>query len=74
MENRTPSLDDGQRSACVWLDYSLTAPYVQHKQSNGNVQYRYYAKAGRIVLLKTESRNHELIFAEGYVYGADGRL
>ncbi len=32
-----------------------------------------YDKAGRIVLLKTESRNRELLFAEGYVYGADGK-
>lgn len=57
----------------VTFSYDKTGKEIKRTLNNGNVQYRYYDKAGRIVLLKTESRNRELLFAEGYVYGADGK-
>lgn len=57
----------------VTFSYDKAGKEIKRTLNNGNVQYRYYDKAGRIVLLKTEIRNRELLFAEGYVYGADGK-
>ena len=57
----------------VTFSYDKAGKEIKRILNNGNVQYRYYDKAGRIVLLKTESRNRKLLFAEGYVYGEDGK-
>ena len=64
---------DNKQRLRISLKYDSNGREVQRNFSNGNSINTSYDRAGRIILITQKSSLNELVWAEGYAYGSDGK-
>ena len=64
---------DNKQRVSVKLAYNKNGSEVLRKFGNGTEEQTLYDKAGRVIVKLQKSERNELLWAEGYVYGDDGK-
>ena len=71
--NEIIEVSDNKLNFKISLKYDENMREIQRSFSNGVIQNTYYDRAGRVILITQSSAKKELLWAEGYVYGSDGK-
>ncbi|MBP5602229.1 MAG: RHS repeat-associated core domain-containing protein, partial [Treponema sp.] len=71
--NEIIEIYDNKLNFKITLKYDEIMREIQRSFSNGVSQNTFYDKAGRVILITQNSSKKELLWAEGYVYGGDGK-
>ena len=64
---------DNMQRMGLSFEYDSNGQETKRTFLNGIIQETFYDKAGRIILITQKAQRGELLWAEGYVYGADGK-
>lgn len=71
--NEVKEIFDNKQRVSVKLAYNKNGSEVLRKFGNGTSEETLYDKAGRVIVRLQKSERNELLWAEGYVYGDDGK-
>ena len=71
--NNVKELFDNKQRMRVQLEYDKNGREVLRKFGNGTSEATLYDKAGRVIVKMQKSDRNELLWAEGYLYGDDGK-
>ena len=64
---------DNKQTLSVKLEYDKNGREILRKFGNGTTEATLYDKAGRTIVKAQNSERGELLWAEGYLYGEDGK-
>ena len=71
--NDLKEIFDNKQRVSVQLEYNKNGQEVLRKFGNGTKEQTCYDKAGRITLKCQKNSLGEILWGEGYIYGADGK-
>ena len=71
--NEVKEIFDNKQRVRVQLDYNINGQEVLRKYANGIREQTLYDEAGRVTAKLQKSERGELLWGEGYIYGADGK-
>ena len=71
--NELKEIFDNKQKLSIKLDYNKTGQEVLRKFGNGTREETHYDRAGRVILKTQKADNNMLLWAEGYIYGSDGK-
>ena len=71
--NEVKEIFDNKQRVSVKLAYNKNGSEVLRKFGNGTSEETLYDKAGRVIVRLQKSERNELLWAEGYVYGDEGK-
>ena len=71
--NEVTEIFDNKQRISVKLEYNKNGQETVRKFGNGTKEETLYDKAGRVTVKAQKSERGELQWAEGYVYGTDGK-
>lgn len=71
--NEVKEIFDNKQRLSIKLKYDKIGREILRKFGNGTAEYTLYDKAGRVIVKMQKSESGELLWGEGYVYGADGK-
>ena len=72
-KNEVKEIFDNKQRISVQLNYDINGREVLRKFGNGTAETTLYDKAGRTIVKTQKSDRGELQWAEGYLYGEDGK-
>ena len=71
--NEVKEFFDNKQRLRVQLDYNKNGSEVLRKFGNGTAETTLYDKAGRVTVKAQKSERGEILWAQGYLYGQDGK-
>ena len=71
--NEVTQVSDNKQRIRINLEYDSNGRETCRSFANGIKVYTEYDKAGRVILITQKSSSGQLLWAEGYVYGNDGK-
>ncbi len=71
--NEVKEIFDNKQRMRVQLEYNKNGSEALRKFGNGTTEQTLYDKAGRVIVKAQKSERGELVWAEGYLYGEDGK-
>ncbi len=71
--NEVKEIFDNKQRLRVQLDYNKNGSEVLRKFGNGTAETTLYDKAGRVIIKAQKSERGELLWAQAYLYGQDGK-
>lgn len=71
--NEVKQIFDNKQRVSIELQYNKNGQEILRRFGNGTEEETHYDQAGRVILKTQQSANGTLLWAEGYVYGSDGK-
>lgn len=71
--NEVKEIFDNKQRVSIKLSYDKNGREVLRQFGNGTVEETLYDRAGRVIVKMQKDYRDELLWGEGYVYGADGK-
>ncbi|MBR5400608.1 MAG: peptidoglycan DD-metalloendopeptidase family protein [Treponema sp.] len=71
--NEVTEVFDNRQRIKINLEYDSAGREIKRSFANGISQNTFYDRAGRVTLIIQKSAANEIVWAQGYVYGQDGK-